>query len=92
MLAFGAADSLPAVLLCRAMQGATAGGVAVGKVYLADITDASNEALVFACIGLSIGAGSFIGPLLGGLLAQPEDVFPGIRDSQVPVARLLRRH
>lgn len=58
------------------VQGAVAGSVTVGKVYLADITDATNEARVFSYVGLAMGLGVVTGPTMGGLLARPCAQYP----------------
>ncbi|KAL1527651.1 hypothetical protein AB1Y20_009037 [Prymnesium parvum] len=71
LLAFGFSKSYWLSLGLRFLQGASAGALTVGKLYLSDISDASNEGRVFSFIGIAMGAGFIAGPALGGLLADP---------------------
>lgn len=78
LLAFALAPSFSWAFAFRLLQGAVAGGVTVGKVYLADITDETNEARVFSCVGLGMGMGVVAGPTVGGLLARPTVQYPWV--------------
>ena len=71
LLAFGFSSSYVLSLCLRLLQGASAGALTVGKLYLADVTDPTNEGRVFSLIGIAIGSGCIVGPALGGLLADP---------------------
>ena len=71
LLGFGVSESYVLSMLLRLLQGVFAGALTVGKLYLADVSDASNEGRVFSFIGIAIGSGCIIGPAIGGYLADP---------------------
>mmetsp|Transcript_15517 Transcript_15517/g.48029 ORF Transcript_15517/g.48029 Transcript_15517/m.48029 type:complete len:574 (+) Transcript_15517:1383-3104(+) len=85
ILLFGAAPTLSVAFACRFAHGLCAGNVVVAKAMMADITDRSNENGAFVFVGLAFSAGAMIGPLVGGMLAEPADKYPGI-----PFAALWR--
>lgn len=45
----------------------------VAKSYMSDITDSTNESVAFTMIGVVFGVGSFLGPLIGGVLSMPAE-------------------
>ena len=71
LVAFGAAPTLLIAFIARFAQGLASGTSVVGKAYVADVTDATNEDSAFAIVGAVYGAGSVVGPLVGGFLATP---------------------
>jgi MFS family permease len=71
LLGFGFSRSYLLSVVLRLMQGAFAGALTVGKLYLADVADASNEGRLFSFIGIAIGSGCIAGPAIGGYLADP---------------------
>ena len=71
LVAFGAAPTLLIAFIARFAQGLASGTSVVGKAYVADVTDATNEDSAFAIVGVVYGAGSVVGPLVGGFLATP---------------------
>jgi len=42
---------------------------------IGETTDFTTQAIAFGYLGLSFGAGTILGPLMGGALSQPCDVF-----------------
>lgn len=56
----------------RVLVGITEGTVAVAQAAIADISSESCKARRFSLFGSSLGLGFTIGPVLGGLLADPE--------------------
>ena len=44
------------------------------------ITDSTNQAKGMSVLALSWGLGSCVGPLLGGFLASPTDLYPEVFD------------
>jgi ABC-type branched-subunit amino acid transport system permease subunit len=40
---------------------------------MSDITDSTNESVAFTMIGVVFGVGSFLGPLIGGVLSMPSE-------------------
>lgn len=75
LLLFAVAPTFGWAFAWRFVQGATCGSMTIGKVYLADITDKSNEARVFSCVGLAMGLGAVVGPTLGGALSRPAEQY-----------------
>ena len=71
LMMFGFSGSYWLSIALRLLQGATAGALTVGKLYLSDVSDASNQGKVFSYIGVAMGTGYITGPALGGLLADP---------------------
>lgn len=66
LLAFG--NSLPALFLSRAIDGATGGNISIAQAYIADVTDQKNRAKGMGFIGAAFGIGFAVGPAIGGLL------------------------
>lgn len=62
-------------LAIRFCQGVSCGAMLVGRTYLSDITDETNDARAFALVGIVWGFGDIIGPMLGGLLSQPAEQY-----------------
>ncbi|KAJ3257932.1 hypothetical protein HK103_004223 [Boothiomyces macroporosus] len=62
----------------RAACGFLNGNIGAAKSVLGEITDSTNRANAFALIGLCFGIGSIIGPILGGVLADPVTNFPSV--------------
>ena len=71
LVAFGAAPTLLIAFIARFAQGLASGTSIVGKAYVADLSDSTNEDAAFAVVGAVYGAGSVVGPLVGGVLAAP---------------------
>ena len=71
LIAFGAAPTLLVAVIARFAQGLVSGTSIVGKAYVADLTDATNDDATFQLVGVVYGAGSVVGPLVGGVLASP---------------------
>ena len=88
LLAFGFSNNYVLSVVLRLLQGCFAGALTVGKLYLADVSDPSNEGRVFSFIGIAIGSGCITGPALGGYLADPEllELVP----PDTSIGRLLR--
>ena len=66
---FGIGGSLWMLFLGRCIDGLTAGGMSALFGYLADTTPEEKRGQVFGQIGAVVGAGTIIGPALGGLLS-----------------------
>jgi MFS family permease len=62
-------------LATRFLWGALNGNIGVGKTWLAENCDDSNQATAFLTIGISGGAARFAGPAIGGYLAHPATKF-----------------
>jgi len=88
LLAFGLAESYWFAMACRFLQGLSAGALTVGKLYLVDISDATNEARIFSYIGVAMGSGAICGPMLGGLLSN----LPPASAPDGPIRLVLERY
>ncbi len=73
----GLADSLTAIVLARALGGATGATIAVAYAYVADVTAGGERARAMGLLGASIGAGFVLGPFIGGAVAGPDPANPG---------------
>lgn len=75
---FGFTDTLGKAMTIRLCTGLLNSNIGVAKTYIGLVSDATNEARAFGFMSMSWGAGSILGPAIGGLLAQPVKNFPGI--------------
>jgi MFS family permease len=78
MCLFAFAVSFEMACTARFLWGALNGNIGVGKTYLSEITDDSNQARAFAWLGVSGGIVRLVGPALGGFLAQPATKWPSV--------------
>ncbi|KAJ3354201.1 hypothetical protein HDU91_005795 [Kappamyces sp. JEL0680] len=75
---FGLSNSLGMAIASRALNGLLNGNSGVAKSMLAEITDSSNRPKAFSLFGLCFAIGIMVGPLLGGLLANPAQTMPSL--------------
>ncbi|AFM41372.1 arabinose efflux permease family protein [Desulfosporosinus acidiphilus SJ4] len=68
-LIFGIGGALWVLFLGRIIDGLTGGNISTILAYFADITPADQRTKYFGWAGAAAGAGTIIGPSLGGLLA-----------------------
>ncbi len=73
---FGVAKSFEVALAARFLTGMLNGNVAIAKVYMGEITDASTQATGFGWLAFTWGLGTVIAPALGGWLADPAAQHP----------------
>ncbi|TFK29792.1 MFS general substrate transporter [Coprinopsis marcescibilis] len=73
---FGFTMSLPTILLSRALAGLCSGNAAVLHSVLGELTDSTNQHTAFPLYGLFWPLGSILGPIIGGLFANPAKRFP----------------
>ncbi|XP_064385510.1 uncharacterized protein LOC135334305 isoform X2 [Halichondria panicea] len=66
-------------LAARFLWGALNGNIGVGKTYISDICDDTNQARGFALVGLPRGIGQLLGSLMGGFLAQPASKYTALQ-------------
>ncbi|KAG1721416.1 major facilitator superfamily domain-containing protein [Suillus lakei] len=62
----------------RCMCGFLNGNIVVTKTMMGELTDSTNMAQGFALLPTAWYIGSFIGPLMGGTLARPQDHWPAL--------------
>ncbi|KAF9037796.1 MFS general substrate transporter [Hymenopellis radicata] len=88
MLGFGISTSFWPLVFCRFAQGAFNGNIGVSKSVMAELSDSTNMAEVFGLIPLMWSLGSTMGPIIGGVFANPEAQWP---ESFGKIA-ILRQH
>jgi MFS family permease len=71
----GLASELWMIFGARAFAGLMAGNFGVVSAMIADLTTAKNRARGMGMLGAAFGLGLVIGPVLGGLLAGPDNSF-----------------
>ncbi|RDB26338.1 Protein ZINC INDUCED FACILITATOR-LIKE 1 [Hypsizygus marmoreus] len=78
MLSFGLSKSFWPLVVSRCLQGVFNGNIGVSKSVIAEITDSTNIADVFAMMPLIWSCGTTLGPIIGGMLSQPARSWPAI--------------
>ncbi|KAG0709379.1 MFS general substrate transporter [Suillus ampliporus] len=76
MLCFGLSTTFWSLVVSRCMCGVLNGNIGVLKTMMAELTDSTNMAQGFALIQIFWRIGTFVGPLMGGMLARPQDSWP----------------
>ncbi|KAI8918605.1 major facilitator superfamily domain-containing protein [Powellomyces hirtus] len=76
MSLFGVAGLYWQAVFFRTACGALNGNVGVAKSIIGEITDDSNRSLAFALWETAFGLGAIVGPMIGGLLADPTKTLP----------------
>ncbi|KAG2137627.1 MFS general substrate transporter [Suillus bovinus] len=76
MLCFGLSTTFWGLVISRCMCGLLNGNVSVMKTMLGELTDSTNMAQGFALLPIMWCIGGFLGPLIGGTLARPQDNWP----------------
>ncbi len=64
---FAAADTLPLIILSRALAGIFAANISTAQAYIADVTTANDRAKGMGLIGAAFGIGFTLGPPIGGI-------------------------
>jgi len=65
-------------IMSRALCGLMNGNIGIAKSVLAEITDETNRTGAFQLFGLMWEVGSVLGPMIGGLLADPAKQYPSL--------------
>ncbi|KAG6853282.1 hypothetical protein C0991_005504 [Blastosporella zonata] len=76
MISFGASSHFWMLVATRCAQGVFNGNIGVSKTVIAEITDSTNLADAYAMMPLTWTLGSTVGPVLGGILAEPAKRWP----------------
>ncbi|KAJ7082879.1 major facilitator superfamily domain-containing protein [Mycena belliarum] len=76
MLGFGLSKRFWPLVVFRCMQGAFNGNIGVSKSVMAEISDSTNIAEIYAMIPFMWTIGVTLGPLIGGTLANPASRYP----------------
>ncbi|THU78760.1 MFS general substrate transporter [Dendrothele bispora CBS 962.96] len=78
MLGFGLSKTFWSLVLFRCFQGTFNGNIGVGKTLMMEITDSTNRADAFTYMPIMWSLGITVGPMIGGLLADPAQRWPNV--------------
>ncbi|KAG2155855.1 MFS general substrate transporter [Suillus bovinus] len=78
ILCFGLSTTFWGLVISRAMCGLLNGNTVVMKTMVGELTDSTNMTQAFAMFPIVWCIGGFIGPLIGGTLARPQDHWPAL--------------
>ncbi|TFK27810.1 MFS general substrate transporter [Coprinopsis marcescibilis] len=78
MLGFGLSKTFVPLVLFRCMQGVFNGNIGVSKSVLAEISDETNIGDLFSMLPLMWSMGITVGPIIGGVFANPADRWPAV--------------
>ncbi|KAG1906461.1 major facilitator superfamily domain-containing protein [Suillus fuscotomentosus] len=78
ILCFGLSTTFWSLVISRCLCGFLNGNAGVMKTMMGELTDSTNMAQAFALFPIVWCIGSFIGPLMGGTLARPQDRWPAL--------------
>ncbi len=72
----GIAKSLPMLFLSRAIDGLLGSNMTISRAYIIDITDKKERTKIFGFTSSIFALGMFLGPAIGGLLAEIDYSIP----------------
>lgn len=75
---FGFAKTIPQMILFRCLAGVFAGTIVTIRTMVAEHSTPKTQARAFSWFAFSGNLGIFLGPLLGGALADPTAQYPGV--------------
>ncbi|KAH8176470.1 major facilitator superfamily protein [Sarocladium implicatum] len=75
---FCLSTSLWEMILFRCIAGIFSGSGLLVRTIIAEISTKDNQALAYGWFAFVQNIGLFIGPLIGGVLADPADQYPGV--------------
>jgi MFS family permease len=75
---FGMARTIPQMILFRCIAGIFAGTIVTIRTMVAEHSTTKTQARAFSWFAFSGNLGLFLGPLMGGALANPASQYPGI--------------
>ncbi|KAI8827909.1 major facilitator superfamily domain-containing protein [Chytriomyces cf. hyalinus JEL632] len=78
LLLFGQAHTLQAAIASRMLCGMLYGNVGICKSIIGEVTDSTNQSEGFSLINIMWSLGTIFGPMIGGLLANPVETYPGV--------------
>lgn len=77
-LAFGFTTNIYFAVITRMLAGLVNGTVGTAKTILYEISDNTNQAVGMSIISVAWGSGIIAGPAVGGYLANPCKLYPGV--------------
>ncbi|KAI0401965.1 major facilitator superfamily transporter [Xylaria palmicola] len=75
---FGLAKSIWQMVLFRCAAGLFAGSIVTVRAMISELAGREHQAQAFAYFAVAGNIGIFVGPLLGGALADPAALYPGV--------------
>lgn len=78
MALLGIADSLWMIFAARVLAGIATANIAVAQAYIADVTPSEERSRGMALVGVAIGLGFVLGPVIGGGLSGLASSRPGV--------------
>ncbi|ATY60607.1 Major facilitator superfamily transporter [Cordyceps militaris] len=75
---FGLATSLPQTMLFRSLAGVFSGSTLIIRTMVSDHCTPATQARAFSWFAFAGNIGIFLGPLIGGVLADPAAQYPGV--------------
>ncbi|GJJ08256.1 hypothetical protein Clacol_002466 [Clathrus columnatus] len=79
---FGLSRTLWSALAARCIAGLLAGNIAVIHSTLGELSDETNQSIIFPIYGLVWPLGGIIGPLIGGTFSHPDIHWPQYFDNE----------
>jgi len=76
MLFFGLSKHFMTFIVCRCAIGLLNGNIGVIKSMVGDIADPSNMTRAFSLLLTAWSSGAVLGPLMGGVLSEPQSKWP----------------
>ncbi|KAI0508991.1 major facilitator superfamily transporter [Xylaria bambusicola] len=75
---FGLAKSIPQMILFRCAAGVFAGSIVTIRTMISELSTKQTQATAFSWFAVAGNIGIFIGPLIGGALADPVSQYPSV--------------
>ncbi|KAG2153126.1 MFS general substrate transporter [Suillus bovinus] len=78
MICLGLSTTFWSLVISRCMWGVLNGNIGVMKTVMGELTNSTNIAHGFALLPMIWSIGNCAGPLIGGMLARPQDHWPSL--------------
>lgn len=75
---FGIATSIPQMMLFRCLGGVFSGSGLIIRTMIGDHTTPETQATAFSWFAVASNIGIFLGPIIGGSLADPAAQYPSV--------------
>ncbi|KAI0905059.1 major facilitator superfamily transporter [Ustulina deusta] len=75
---FGFAKTIPQMVLFRCVAGVFAGSIVTVRTMISELSTRQTQATAFAWFAVAGNVGIFVGPLVGGALADPVHQYPAV--------------
>ncbi|GAW19401.1 hypothetical protein ANO14919_088870 [Xylariales sp. No.14919] len=75
---FGFAKTIPQMILFRCLAGVFAGSIVTVRTMISELSTRDTQAAAFAWFAVAGNIGIFVGPLVGGALADPATQYPSL--------------